>query len=227
MKVYIGVPTAEYGRHATFYDYLNFLEKPAGTIGASFHTNAGAHNRNLIIDDAIASDCSHILFIDDDMAFAPNSLIKLIRHDLDIVSGLYFNRVYPHPPVIFDALGAGFVRHWMQDGESGLIEIGACGFGFVLVKTSVFVRMEPPYVRHGELEVDKRNEDIGFCIRARAAGYRIYCDLDVVIGHMGVATFWPSYVNGVWYTAVDTGSNELMTVKQQTSKIEIKTPLYK
>jgi len=222
MKVYIGVPTAEFARHAIFYDYLDFLEKPPNTIVRKFHTNSAAYNRNLIIDDALANHCSHILFIDDDMAFAPNALTRLLAHDENVVGGLYFNKAYPHPPVLFDQ---DLNRRYLDDDERGLLEVGACGFGFMLVNTDVFAKLDPPYVRHGELVQDKRNEDIGFCDRLTDVGFIIYCDLDVVVGHMGTATFWPSCKDGKWYTTIDTGREEMVSVKQRTSNIL--TPLTK
>lgn len=211
MKIFIGVPTAESARHAVFYDYLNNLHKPEGTIGAGFHTASGARNRNLIIEEALRTKCTHILFIDDDMAFPPDALLKLLEHDENIVSGLYLNRNYPHRPILFDA---GPTRRYLDDDERGLIQVEAVGFGFLLVNTDVFRSMERPFVRMGEVNPEERNEDIGFCLRARAAGYVIYCDLDLPIGHIGQATFWPSVVNGIWCTAIDTNGDQIAYVPQ-------------
>lgn len=226
VKVYIGVPTAESARFAVFYDYLALLEKPEDTIGANFHTNSGAYNRNLIIDDAIANRCTHILFIDDDMAFPANALNDLLKHDKDIISGLFLQRNYPHAPVIFGSENQSLNRRYLKPGERGLIEVDACGFGFTLVKTRVFTSLEKPYIRVGEVYKDRRGEDTGFCIRAKSAGWNIYCDLDTVIGHMGVSTFWPNSIDGKWFTGVDTGGTEIFNIPQETSsKPEIKTPL--
>jgi len=227
-KVYVGVPTAEFSRPAIFYDYMRFLEKPENTTVASYHSNSAAFNRNLIIEDAISQYCTHILFIDDDMAFPPNALTRLLAHDLDAVSGLYYNKCYPHPPVIFDRDPNdfdSFQRHYLQNGEAGVIKVDACGFGFFLVNTKVFESLEPPYVRHGELQYDKRNEDMGFCLRLGETGYQIHCDLDVVIGHMGLATFWPSRNQGQWFTTIDTGRPETISCRQKTG--DILTPLTK
>ena len=226
VKVYIGVPTAENARFAVFYDYLALLEKPTTTIGANFHTNSGAYNRNLIIDDAVANRCTHILFIDDDMAFPANSLMNLLKHDKDIVSGLFLQRNYPHIPAIFDLVNQSLSFHYLRHGESGLIEVAACGFGFTLIKTRVFQSIEKPYIRMGEVYKDKRGEDVGFCNRAREAGWKIYCDLDTIIGHIGVITYWPNNINCKWFTSIDTGGSEVFNIPQKTGfKPEIKTPL--
>lgn len=217
--VYIGIPTAEQSRYAVFNDYVNNLIKPAKTIGASFHTNAAARNRNLIIDDALAANATHILFIDDDMAFAPNSLLNLLAYDKDIVSGLYLSRSSPHLPVMFNICNGKYIRRFLKPAEHGLIEVDAVGFGFLLVQTRVFESLKPPYVRHGEIWQDKRNEDLGFCNRAQWVGFKIYCDLDTPIGHMGMATFWPNNVDGDWFTAIDTGGDSVASVKQLANNI--------
>jgi GT2 family glycosyltransferase len=215
MKVFIGVPTSEFGRAAIFHDYLNQLIKPEGTISAGFHTNSGAQNRNLIIEEAMYTQCSHILFIDDDMAFPPNALIQLLERDKDIVGGLYLNRGYPHLPVIFDYDSkTKITRHLLKDHESGLIEVEAVGFGFMLIKTIIFNHLDRPYIRTGQIQKDLRSEDIDFCIRARESGFTIHCDLSLPIGHIGLATFWPNMIDGKWYTAIDTNGNELINTPQ-------------
>ena len=217
-KVFIGVPTSENGRAAVFYDYVNNLHKPEGTIGAGFHTPSGAMNRNLIIEEALRTQCTHILFIDDDMAFPPDALLKLLRHEVNVVSGLYFNRCYPHNPVLFDYNQDNrFTRHFLNDDEHGLIECEAVGFGFLLVNTKIFESLAKPYVRMGEIRSDERNEDIGFCLRCRQASIPVHCDLDLPIGHIGQATFWPSFSNGIWYTAIDTNGDQIAYIPQITN----------
>ena len=211
LKVFIGVPTAEYGRHAIFTDYVNQLIKPEETIGASFHTNSAAWNRNLIIQEALDNQCSHIFFLDDDMAFAPDTLMKLLAHDKEIVSALYLSRAYPHQPVLFDS---GITRHFLNNEDKGLKEAEAVGFGCLLVKCAVFHYMEKPWVRLGEHNPDQRNEDIGFCNRAKTKGFQIFCDFNTFAGHMGVATFWPNRIEDKWFTAIDTNGNEMVNVPQ-------------
>lgn len=224
MKVFIGVPTSEFARFSIFYDYLALLNKPENTVSSGFHTNSGAWNRNLIIDEAIAAKCTHIFFVDDDMALAPDTLTRLLEHDKDIVSGLYLNRSYPHRPVIFDYDWNDSYKvhrvHYLKENEKGLIEVEACGFGCVLIKIDVFNQLEKPYVRLGELRSDRRNEDTGFCHRVRKLGIKIFCDLDIVAGHIGVSTFWPNRIDGKWYTAIDTNGNVIINQPQLEPNLE-------
>src|SRR5215510_857775 len=101
-KVMIGIPTAEYARRADFYDYLNGLQKPNPVGLMAVHGQSPARNRNIIIKQALEADFTHIFFMDDDLAFKPDLLMNLLKHDLDIVTGLYLFRSFPHKPILFD-----------------------------------------------------------------------------------------------------------------------------
>ena len=65
MRIMLGIPTGEYGRRADFYDYFSALDKPNGTVVMFSHGQSPAKNRNLIIEEAIKNDCTHVMFIDD------------------------------------------------------------------------------------------------------------------------------------------------------------------
>ena len=205
-KILVAVPTAGYSRNDSFYDYYNMLDKPEGTICTFARGQSPARNRNLMIEQALEHNCTHILFIDDDVAFPPDMLRKLMVHDKDIVTALYFMRQYPHQPIIFDYSDNEGKCHWLypDDSQHELIKIENCGLGAVLIKTEVFKRMEKPWVRLGELEKDHWCDDISFFNRARAVGFELYCDLTIKVGHMVQTVVWPNYVDGKWFVTYDT-----------------------
>ena len=84
---------------------------------------------------------THLLFIDSDITFPPEAIKKLINDDKDIVSGLYFKKnVNPQPVAWFtDWKNDGSVkfRPFTCNGSQELVECGAVGMGFCLIKTSV------------------------------------------------------------------------------------------
>lgn len=226
-KVLIGVVTGEYARRADFYDYYNLLEKPAGCVVLFCHDRSPAHGRNLIIEQALLNDCTHVLFIDDDMAFDADSLNKLIADDKDIVSGLYLGRAYPHQPLIFDYADeeGRCLYSYLEPDTPHLKKIVAAGFGFCLIKTSVFKRMEKPWVRLGELQSDEWCDDLGFFNRARLSGIDdIWCDTSVRCGHIGTVIVWPKFENGQWLTGYDTGGKGMLSTPQITSEMSDATP---
>jgi glycosyltransferase involved in cell wall biosynthesis len=216
-KVLIGVITGEYARRADFYDYYNLLIKPEDAAVILCHDRSPAKGRNLIVEAAKDNNCTHVLFIDDDMAYKPDALLKLLEHDEDIISGLYLSRAYPHQPIIFDLAdedGSCFPMYLMGD-EPRLKRIEAAGFGFLLIKMNVFDKLEKPYVRLGELNSEEWCDDIGFFKRVREAGIKSYCDMDVMIGHMGTMIIWPNRdASGKWMTGYDTNGTGILNTPQ-------------
>jgi hypothetical protein len=206
-KVLIGVATEEYSRRADFYDYFNMLDKNSVTTICLFvHERSPARARNVIAEQALKNDCTHVLFIDDDMAFRADYLNRLLKHDKDIVSGLYLTRVYPHQPLVFDMADdqGKCLFAYLDEDTPDLMPVVAAGFGFCLIKTDVFRKMEKPWVRLGELDPQEWSDDIGFFNRARAVGYQPYCDTTVQCGHIGTMIIWPNKVEGKWFAGYDT-----------------------
>lgn len=217
-KVMIAVPTAEMARRADFYDYYNRMIKPIGTILINAHGQSPARNRNVMIKEGIKHECTHIMFLDDDVAFQPDLLMRLLAHEKDIVGGLYFMRSHPHKPIIFDyADEQGRCRnHLLEHDEKGLIEVVAMGLGCCVIKVDVFKNMEEPWIRLGELEPDHWCDDLGFFKRARDKGYKIFCDLDAMVGHMAQVTIWPTKTDGKWYSTYDTNGSATASLPQLT-----------
>jgi GT2 family glycosyltransferase len=163
----------------------------------------------MMIKQALANDCTHILFLDDDLAFKSDLLLRLLAHDKDIVSGYYLLRNYPHQPILFDfANEKGECRHmYPTDDQIGLVEAVAFGLGACLIKTSVFKAMQEPWIRLGELEKDHWCDDIGFFRRVREHGFKMYCDLNAPVGHMASVTIWPNRTpDNKWVVVYDTNS---------------------
>ncbi len=50
----------------------------------------------------------------------------------------------------------------------------------------------------GEIEKDEWCDDIPFFNKVKDAGFKIYCDFDVWIGHMASMTVWPNKIDGQW-----------------------------
>ena len=109
------------------------------------------------------------------------------ENDLDILTGLYYRRTQPFTPVLFKKIEMkGEECEWEEFEEipEGLFEVGACGFGCVLMKTDVFFDV------HGKFNqmfapIGGNGEDISFCWRARECGYKIMCDPSIICGHVG------------------------------------------
>ena len=155
-------------------------------IGSLIYTS-----RNNLATKAIQSEADYVLWLDSDMVFEPNLLERMFavmeEHDLDILTGLYFRRVPPYTPVLFDRLEMQRgVCEWsnFKSLPNELFEVGGCGFGCVLMKTDVFIDVQ---ARHRAMfdPILKTGEDLAFCWRARDVGYKIMCDPTIICGHIG------------------------------------------
>lgn len=140
---------------------------------------------------AIQGEYDYVFWMDSDMQFPANALTKLLEDirekDLDMVTGLYFRRIPPYSPVLFDKLEInGVEADWseFQSIPEGLFEVGGCGFGCVLMKTDLFFDVQSKF---GQMftPIGRNGEDVAFCWRARQCGYKIWCDPEVLCGHVG------------------------------------------
>lgn len=201
-KVLIGLSTGEFIRRADFLPSFMGIIRPDNSLSMSIHGQSPAKSRNMIIDEAAKNGCTHILFLDDDMIVPPDTLMKLLAHDKDIVSALYLLRTFPHYPAAFDeAYDNGKCKYlFLNNQKPELTPVANLGLGCVLIKTEMFSHLTPPYVRLGEIEKDGWCDDIGFFNRCREAGYEIYCDLNAPVGHMLGVTLWPEHFEGTWYS---------------------------
>lgn len=204
-KVLIAVPTGETSRYANFYDYYNQLDRENGTLHMFARGQSPAKSRNVMIQAAIDNECTHILFLDDDVIPPPDTLKRLLAHDVDVVSGLYPMRNFPHFPVAFDKrFENGFNRHiHLKNDLNGLVEITNCGFGCVLIKMHVFNLIPKPWVTLGELEADGWCDDIAFFNKVGDAGIKMYCDLTLIVDHMMTIHVGFRRVNDKWMINYD------------------------
>lgn len=226
LKVFLGVPRALRPQSNEFYDHYNILDKPDGTIATFCSGQSPAKNRNIMIEQAQQNKCTHIMLLDDDTAYNTDLIYRLLAHDVEIVTGLYLKRDYPHEPIIFDfqdERGWGTFKR-LKRTDKGLIEVVSAGFGCCLIKMSVFDRLDKfygdkakPYVRLGEIEQDNWCDDTGFFRRCSQAGIKIHCDLDALVGHQGQVTIWPNREGDQWNVIYRTLSNGAVQFKMPFS----------
>lgn len=223
MRVLVSLVTGEHIRRADFLPSFIGLMRPEGSITSTVSGQSPASGRNVIIKQALDNDCTHVFFMDDDMIFPPDTLLKLIEHNKDIVSALYLSRAFPHRPVFFDkAYENGYNKYFsLTDGVKGLIKGVNCGLGAVLISTEVFKKLEPPYIRLGEIEKDGWCDDIGFFNRCREVGYDVYCDLDAPVGHLGSVTIWPEMHNDKWMTSYKQANGNIQFAQHVMTEEEL------
>jgi GT2 family glycosyltransferase len=151
-------------------------------------------NRNQLVEKALELGADWLLFLDADMTHPPD-LISALLQDAEesgaaVVSATYFKKLPPHVCV---SAYAGR-RHDPQllvpldpAAVKGLIECDVIGLGAALIHREVFEAVGGPwfeYERWRRTGLKSVTEDVPFCRRARAAGFRILTDTRLVCGHV-------------------------------------------
>lgn len=187
-KILIAIPTARYIEAETFKSIYD-LEIPEGyeTTFQTFYGYRVDQVRNLIADWVVRG-FDYLFAVDHDVTFAPDTLKKMLNHNVDVVSGIYRQRIPEQKIEIYD-LNQQRMNIEQLYGKP-LVQIGGCGFGCVLVKKEVMVRVGyPQFEYHPALDHNNtRSEDNDFCRKAINAGFTLWCDPTILCGHIGSTT---------------------------------------
>ena len=133
---------------------IRFLnsKKPLGTEILHVPLSLVYVARDMIIDYAIKGEFTHVMFIDSDMVFNSDLLIKLAEHDKDIVSGLAVKRKPPYTPCVYEKLRIGELGEGIceiaKTYTEGLNQAEGVGMACCLIKTAVFKKSENPVNNH-------------------------------------------------------------------------------
>lgn len=143
-------------------------------------------------------DIDLCLWLDSDHQFEFKDLTALLermnKNKLDILSGSYLKRC-DQEETICAMVKQDDGYHWLKEGK-GLYEVDIIGLGFCLMKPEVIKHMWQKY-KADLFNItcsDKENlvyqgEDVQFCKLLKEEGYKIFLDMDILIGHHGFNRF--------------------------------------
>lgn len=150
----------------------------------------------------------YLFFLDSDIGFNPEDVLKLLSHQVDIVSGTYPMKTIPIR-YCYDILQP-------EQRKGDLVKVEGNGMGFVLIHRNVFLKMAqnfpdlkyiPPTndsnyspsqaemnnSYHYFMEQKENNafmsEDKSFFFRARMLEYDIWLDTTIKLQHIGSHIF--------------------------------------
>ena len=193
MQLMIAVPCMEQ-LDVRFVQSLYNLQAPADTM-VQFSPGSLVYDaRNKLAQKAIGFGCDYILWLDSDMVFDGNMLGKMVESigDRDFLTGLYFERRAPWRPTIFNPCHVEYhddgsctpICERVKHIPNEIFEIEACGFGCVLMKTKpladIFTAGGLPFS-----PLFGVGEDISCCIRLHEMGIKMWCDPNLIFGHVG------------------------------------------
>lgn len=137
-----------------------------------------------------------LFWMDTDMIFPGEALMRLIARGKDIVGANYRQRRPPY----------GFTGHYLDGQDTHLLEPGLhrmahLATGLLLTRFDIYRKLPYPWFEAG-LTSEKARDDVYFCQRAVAAGYEIWCDHDLTfevrhIGEQEIEWFKPEQIRQV------------------------------
>ena len=199
----IAVPCVDWVWIEFFHAFLQ-MEKPLGTThNFSYGAATIAAKRTIAVKSLLGASSSYrwILFLDSDMTPPPETIPRLLATGHDIVSAVCVKRKPPYHPCVgtYDADGTS---RPLSDfgGPQAVQEVDWAGTACLLVRRRVLEALSPPWF---EADVDGTGSDTDFCAKARAGGFKIYCDTRVWVGHVGTVSIdlehafaWHQSLNG-------------------------------
>ncbi len=180
-KIMIGIPVAsEFIKAKTAFSLVHALKNIDCDYDLQIYMSGDIiGGRSGLVKRAIEGGNTHILFIDWDMFFAPDAIKKLLAHDLDVVGAPYNKRKFP--------LESTAIPLTDITPTDTLYKVNAMGAGFLLIKLSVFDKIEIPFFNFGR---DKDGamvygEDTYFIQKCIKAGIDCYADPLLGVSHLG------------------------------------------
>ena len=162
------------------------------SIAMSLPCSAITAARNILVLTALRANATHIMWIDDDMKFPADGLVKLLSHDKDAV-GAFYNRKLPPYKTAGHLLDS-------KDGDlinGGLHRADQMPSGFFLVKRHVYETVKAPWYfeSHDAGKASETDpfgtvgEDTNFTLSCIKSGFDVWCDVDLsyYMIHLGEA----------------------------------------
>jgi len=205
----VGIIANDFARVSIFTACVFKLEVPDGWKKEMLIGGDWCGARNDLCQQTLRDGHSHLWFMDDDHAFPPQMLHKLLAHDKPLVSPICLTRVHPFKPVQYTERNEDNDLQYLpiplsKANTDGLVEIQAGGCAGMLIRRDVLEAIEPPWFEYAD-----RSEDIIFCEKAKAAGFDLYADLSLRLGHVTTAVVWPAVDGDRWVTGLNVGDLQL------------------
>ncbi len=206
-KVLAGTPCGKVPVCNDFHFCFANLRLPEGSIHQRVIGGNIARNLNELVDSAATQNCSHLFIVEDDSVFEADSVLRLLKHNKPVVTGLCRSRTAPFHPYVYDGITAegGYTFHPITENDKGLIKVAATGMGGILINMEVFKKLKRPYFSNYFEGEKEWSQDIVFMKSLVDNKIEVYCDLDVIIGHVTQCIIGSEFEDGRWKIVVRIG----------------------
>lgn len=153
--------------------------------------------RNAIVRVALQMNADYIWMLDDDHILDINDTrysstaydlpIKLVKHleerpEIGVVGALYYQRGGDYYPVVMQDVRNNEVPAFLSHAEIGhrMQKVAVTGGGCMMIRASVFDKISDPWFAPEH----EYGTDIQLCKKIREAGFEVWCDTSLEIGHI-------------------------------------------
>lgn len=197
IQLSVCIPTTGFSRAEHAMSLANFClyfmqepvapGEPQSIVLRHYQSSSIQNGREWLVRQSLADGATHVLFIDEDVAFEVDAPYFLLRRQHPLVACNYKMRYEGMPFAAFS-----------PDGERRIVttaasppteEISASGFGLALIAREVFETVPQPWFPTPWCESTGTysTEDVPFFLKARAAGFTPWVDHEASrrITHIG------------------------------------------
>ena len=209
-SIHIAMPCYDMVKIPTMISMVK-LVKELTVAGLTFELNTMkspyvAYARNILMSRFLQRDEDYLLFIDSDLEFEPECVLKMLVPEKDIMCTPYRTKTND-PDSVKYTVGIKDPQN-VKILQGGLVEIQNGPAGMMLIKRTVLKKMIKDYPDreikyHPNIDTFPKDmriynfwdcnfkdgvwkgEDIFFCDLARQSGFKIYANLDSTLIHHG------------------------------------------
>lgn len=161
-------------------------------------------------------------FLGDDHMFAPDTLMRLLDKQVDVVVPITPCKVAPWMPCIMHGPDDGNEPFWREnmllydwdelsgEGPLALPKGDFIGQAGMLVRKPVLDRIGYPWFKCGQLDAGRLQEDMMFCHELQNLGYTVWVDQDIIFDHYFVIGVTARRHQGKWVPALKSGGQVMV-----------------
>lgn len=205
-------------RYYEFQMALEGLQVPAGTKLFIERSCDITQNFNKGVQKMIGE---WVWLLGDDHAFAPDLLLRLLNHKVDIVVPVTPCKIPPWMPCVMHGPVDGerlwhenmMLYDWDELSGHGLLAfpkgdfIGQAG---MLVRKPVLDKIGYPWFKCGQLDKGRLQEDMMFCHELQQLGYTVWIDQEVIFDHYFIVGVTARRHEGKYVPALKSGQTVMV-----------------
>jgi len=196
VKVKVGIPARDTVMTGFAHSLAMMTARSAvAGIEIGLTTSSGtliADQRNNLAKATLDEGQDWLLFLDSDMVFPSDALLRLLARNAPIVTCNYSTRRAPAEPVAFKRIGT-LEKLYTEEDSTGVEACAANGMGVALIHRTVFEQTPKPWFNIPYIPSSDGNwgEDVWFCNAARKAGFDVLVDHDLSkqVRHIGMREY--------------------------------------